>query len=485
MNATTGYSNSSYVHIEGKINHPYIKNKGGVINFIVYSNEFVFSNYSASSRYKIKVGQDGRFVTSIQCPDSRSFLIAFTCKDADGNRVTTQYSSINYDLYRFYPNDSVTLLIENGNLEFGGKGGKKLQCQVELYKECLKNSSDLTRKRGTNNGETYKDHLESLYQELGAIYQRRMKILDKYKDNITKDELELLQYDCIGDLNRILLRVLRFTQISPDQDTKVPIAKKFYFEKHSALNLVPKEGVAVNSALFIQALFENEVINLEFSNYVNRRYQFSFDELYNKIVNKYHGELKEKLLTIGFLTYVTRKSETLNYISEVTDHVNNKICKTILENLREAYLRGSLVKYFDFSDTSGKKVKLIDFHGKIIVLDLWFTGCLPCTIMAKELKNVIHHYQNIEDIVFISVNVNDNKESWIKGLQSGKYTSNEQINLYTDGLGVSHPFIKYYNFIGFPSLILIDKDGTLISANPPNPYPKSIQELINLIDSYL
>ena len=80
------------------------------------------------------------------------------------------------------------------------------------------------------------------------------------------------------------------------------------------------------------------------------------------------------------------------------------------------------------------------------------------------------------------------KSVWAKSILSGKYTSSETINLYTNGFGRSHPFIQNYNFKAYPSQILIGKNGELITSSPPRPDapdPSNYRGFIDIIETNL
>lgn len=59
--------------------------------------------------------------------------------------------------------------------------------------------------------------------------------------------------------------------------------------------------------------------------------------------------------------------------------------------------------------------------------------------------------------------------AWEEGLKKGIYSSANDINLSTNGLGYKHPIIEFYHYEGFPQLLLIDKKGNIISSNPLRP----------------
>ena len=71
--------------------------------------------------------------------------------------------------------------------------------------------------------------------------------------------------------------------------------------------------------------------------------------------------------------------------------------------------------------------------------------------------------------MFITVSVDKDQATWKQSILSGKYSAAHSINLFTDGQGDQHPLLKFYNYHGFPQLLVIDKQGKIISANPPRP----------------
>ncbi|MFD2035488.1 TlpA family protein disulfide reductase [Belliella marina] len=143
---------------------------------------------------------------------------------------------------------------------------------------------------------------------------------------------------------------------------------------------------------------------------------------------------------------------------------------------------------FELKDTLGQVVKLEDFAGKILVMDFWFTGCKGCVQVAKALHDTIMpEFSNDSSVVFISVSLDINFLQWKRSLKSGLYTSDKQVNLFTMGMGSTHPLFKYYRYSGAPQMLLIDKEANLISSSPPMPFPgsPSIHEFISLIKKHL
>ena len=56
-------------------------------------------------------------------------------------------------------------------------------------------------------------------------------------------------------------------------------------------------------------------------------------------------------------------------------------------------------------------------------------------------------------------------KKWIAALQSDIYTSQSAVNLFTGGIEMDHPLIKYLNVMGAPTPILIDKNFKIFSRD--------------------
>ncbi|WP_413670094.1 TlpA family protein disulfide reductase [Mucilaginibacter sp. Mucisp86] len=127
---------------------------------------------------------------------------------------------------------------------------------------------------------------------------------------------------------------------------------------------------------------------------------------------------------------------------------------------------GSDAYDFALPDTSGKTVRLADFRGKLIIMDFFFYGCGGCITTAPVLDSLEKLYGD-KEIVFIAISVDGTKKLWQKGI--GIYSSKNAVQLYTNGLAANHPLIKYYRVGSYPTIVIIDKEGKLISAHAPDP----------------
>jgi thiol-disulfide isomerase/thioredoxin len=129
----------------------------------------------------------------------------------------------------------------------------------------------------------------------------------------------------------------------------------------------------------------------------------------------------------------------------------------ILFTCKNSDPKGSFYKLPDLSllDWDGNEVSLLDFEGKVLVLDVWATWCEPCSKsvpVIEELKK-----RAGDEFVFIGVNTDQNK-------------SPEEIYAHAQGLGMSYlslldthnVFVDFFQIQGLPGLFVYSKKGNLL-----------------------
>lgn len=219
----------------------------------------------------------------------------------------------------------------------------------------------------------------------------------------------------------------------------------------------------------------------EFENIYTRRYT----ELCNVWNNEYRGLLREKLFIYNLQN--TKVEDTYGFegcLQTGYGLIKSPELKTFMKKWYGRKVRGAAAYSFHLPDTLGNMVSLDDFKGKVVYLDIWFTGCGACRVLAKEVdQNVYPKFKHRKDIIFVAVSMDKNKEQWLKSVASEKYGLKEHVHLYTGGKGMKHPLIEYYGIQGGPTTMIIDKNGEIFSATPPK-IGKS-EELIRLLEEAL
>ena len=126
------------------------------------------------------------------------------------------------------------------------------------------------------------------------------------------------------------------------------------------------------------------------------------------------------------------------------------------------------VQAYDFTamDKDGKTVKLSDFKGKKVYINMWASWCGPCMREIPELEKTYQKLKDNKDIVFLSMTSPNDSE--FKN-QSPQDKGKEVILNKAKELGVTYPvlfdvndrFIINYAIRSFPTHIFINSDGTI------------------------
>jgi len=126
------------------------------------------------------------------------------------------------------------------------------------------------------------------------------------------------------------------------------------------------------------------------------------------------------------------------------------------------------IQAYDFTamDKDGKTVKLSDFKGKKVYINMWASWCGPCMREIPELEKTYQKLKDNKDIVFLSMTSPNDSE--FKN-QSPQDKGKEVILNKAKELGVTYPvlfdvndrFIINYAIRSFPTHIFINSDGTI------------------------
>ena len=126
------------------------------------------------------------------------------------------------------------------------------------------------------------------------------------------------------------------------------------------------------------------------------------------------------------------------------------------------------VQAYDFTamDKDGKTIKLSDFKGKKVYINMWASWCGPCMREIPELEKTYQKLKDNKDIVFLSMTSPNDSE--FKN-QSPQDKGKDVILNKAKELGVTYPvlfdvndrFIINYAIRSFPTHIFINSDGTI------------------------
>jgi peroxiredoxin len=110
---------------------------------------------------------------------------------------------------------------------------------------------------------------------------------------------------------------------------------------------------------------------------------------------------------------------------------------------------------FTFPDLDGKMVSLTDYKGKVVLLNIWATWCLPC---VEEMPSMEKLYQELKDESFeiLAVSID---ESGVKAVLPFMKKHKLSFPALIDAAGAMK---SLYQATGVPESFIVDKDGIIV-----------------------
>lgn len=408
------------------------------------------------------VSIDNNDAFKFQLPDMKKpFKISFVIHRADG-------SSYLFCSYYAESGDDIHIeFIKRGagdSIFFTGKGAEKYNLAMKMdqektnfHKEWLRFGGELASTKDPNKLPILiaqaVDLVSTYTASSTALINNTVGTTQEVKSIFKQEFANYYSLHFLFTLNNIYGR-------NKDQQI-LSVVRKSFNEFKGLFNTNPNQE-SILCPEYMWHLSQWEQFNLHINGVSNG---VELSQLYHVIKLKYTGEVRERILA-----YLLKKPlSKLIYSNTTYDSlVNDAIQLFNIPFFKEQAIqltrlkKGATTFNGEFKDIDGKTVDIHSFKGKAVFIDVWFLGCGGCATFHKRFHQEIYpQFKNNKDFVYLSLNIDKKKENWIKGMNSGLYTADEYINLGTEGLVLDHPFIKYYNIKGGPSLLLIDKNGKI------------------------
>ena len=141
---------------------------------------------------------------------------------------------------------------------------------------------------------------------------------------------------------------------------------------------------------------------------------------------------------------------------KVIDDNTNRLQAKYREAAREEFANAEDIDFdFDLPDLEGNSVKLSDFAGKVVIVDLWGTWCPPCRMEIPHFIELQDKFKDDLEVVGITYEQVQDEQAAIK-----------QISEFVKAEGVNYPCVigdeatqQSLEVRGFPTTLFIDREG--------------------------
>lgn len=196
----------------------------------------------------------------------------------------------------------------------------------------------------------------------------------------------------------------------------------------------------------------------------SRRKDLSMISAQIGIMDEYISNQRVTDMTISHLlsSYITSYRDFDNYktnreaFASVADMVSDM---RISGKLKESFEQlgytvvGSQAPPIQLEDRNGNQVSLDSFKGKIVVVDVWATWCVPCLRQMPRLKELEHEMKD-RNVIFVGICMGSKKEDWLQKLEEFELDS---IQLFDAG----DKFAKALNINAVPHILIYDQETRL------------------------
>jgi len=108
----------------------------------------------------------------------------------------------------------------------------------------------------------------------------------------------------------------------------------------------------------------------------------------------------------------------------------------------------------ELTDIDGKRHRLSDYKGQVVIVNFWATWCPPC---RKEMPSMQRAWEQLRDegVVLLAVDVGEDEDTIFA------FTANYAVD-FPLLMDLESEAINHWPVLGLPSTFIVDKQGALV-----------------------
>lgn len=132
------------------------------------------------------------------------------------------------------------------------------------------------------------------------------------------------------------------------------------------------------------------------------------------------------------------------------------------------YAVGSPAPDFSISDIQDESISLLDYQGKVVLLNFWASWCRPCMRKMNQMKPIQNDLE-AENIVFLNISLDRDPSEWKRSIEINDF---QGIHLLAEG-AMNSEVSSLYEVRALPQYFIIDKRGNFAEK----PRTKTLDDL--------
>ncbi|MBQ9668116.1 MAG: TlpA family protein disulfide reductase [Prevotella sp.] len=140
--------------------------------------------------------------------------------------------------------------------------------------------------------------------------------------------------------------------------------------------------------------------------------------------------------------------------------------------------RGVLLDDFTAQTPEGQAWSLQGLHGKVVLLDFWYTGCIPCKAEMPYVEQLARHFSGQPfAVVSVSLDTGDQLMAAWRRMMAERSADSPVVHVNLPG-GFRSPLIRKLGIRSVPRLMLLDAEGRVADAFAKRPSDPRLRQQI-------